>query len=299
MRPDLKRTQQQRNLDTLDADEQFEAHRQIVMRLIEASASELTQGEQSMCQAVALLGVGNGNDIDLSALASRFDKIHLVDVDDSAVMRLVTDHPQIADSLWPHSPVDVAWPLLSLTSRDFRESADDADDNSVKVLQSLSNEEVETDIENASCDVVVSLCLLSQLVGSLGEIIGDQHPALGNAIKAIRMGHLRRMLNLLRPGGIGVLISDVVSSDTAPEIESTAEAELDELVRKLVDSGNFFSGTNPAQILADLNILERLSGGPETAQVFDPWIWNPGPRRYAVTAIRFQKKRPVMADSDN
>ena len=119
--------------------------------------------------------------------------------------------------------------------------------------------------------------------------------ALVNAIKAVRVGHLRRMLSLLKPGGIGILISDVVSSETAPDIETAGEKELPELVRKLVDDGNFFSGTNPAQILSDLNILQRLAGGPETAQVFDPWIWNLGPRSYAVSAIRFQKKGPIQS----
>jgi hypothetical protein len=145
--------------------------------------------------------------------------------------------------------------------------------------------------------VVASLCVLSQLVGSLAEIINSDHPAFINAVKAMRIGHLRRMLNLLKPGGIAVLVTDVVSSDTAPEILSTSAEELSDLLKQLVSDRNFFTGTNPAQLLSDLNVLERLPQGPETVQVFDPWIWNLGPRSYAVNAVRFQARRPADADS--
>ena len=74
MRPDLKRTQQQRNIDTVEAVELFEPHRQNVMRLIDASARDLSPDDQSLCEAIALLGIGNGNDIDLKVIADQFRK---------------------------------------------------------------------------------------------------------------------------------------------------------------------------------------------------------------------------------
>lgn len=296
MRHDLIRTQQQRNAETADAGDGYADHRDNVMRLIMASAAELRPDAETPCDSIALLGIGNGLDVDLPQIATCFRNIHLVDVDDTAVLRLVTQNPEISGVIWPHAPIDIASPLLSLTSRDFR-AVDENIEHCTEVLQQLSKETFQGDLEPGSCDVVASLCVLSQLVGSLAEIINSDHPAFINAVKAMRIGHLRRMLNLLKPGGIAVLVTDVVSSDTAPEILSTSAEELSDLLKQLVSDRNFFTGTNPAQLLSDLNVLERLPQGPETVQVFDPWIWNLGPRSYAVNAVRFQARRPADADS--
>ena len=100
---------------------------------------------------------------------------------------------------------------------------------------------------------------------------------------------------MLRPGGVAILISDVVSSVTAPELVDTDDSELPELVRKLVGTQNFFSGTNPATVLAELNLLTKTAGGPESVHTVDPWKWQPGERTFAVYGMRIQKTRP---DSD-
>ena len=65
------------------------------------------------------------------------------------------------------------------------------------------------------------------------------------------------------------------------------------MLKKLLDSQNFFSGTNPATVLTDLNVLARLPDGPEAVHTIDPWPWHLGNRTYAVYGLRFQKKLPL------
>ena len=104
----------------------------------------------------------------------------------------------------------------------------------------------------------------------------------------IRDGHLNLMSRLIRPAGVGVLVTDFVSSDTLPELNqaNTAQAVL-EVSRKAIETRNFFTGTNPWAIKDSL-----LKITPETSElpgsIAPPWRWKIGPQRsYAVTAITF------------
>jgi len=282
----------------------YAAHREHVMRLIEATAAELAAPGESARNPIALLGAGNCLDIDLVRLTEMFRGVHLIDVDETAVSRSIGRNSSPANAIAIHAPVDIAAPLLSLTPIDF-EAAGERTGNDVtanhnfehwqQVLQDLSANEADLGVASHSCDAVVSLCLLTQLIGSLTETASENHPLYASAVKAIRVGHLRRMLKLLRPGGVAILVTDIVSSETAPELADTPEEELGPLIKRLVNDRNFFTGVNPALVLSDLNMLERLPNGPDTAQVFDPWLWHMGPRVFAVYGIRFQAKRPPEA----
>lgn len=290
MRSDLQKLQLKRNEESRDLRDSFQGHREKVMQLITSTATQILQDETAKLPNLVLLGAGNCLDVDLSELQTRFDTIHLVDVDGDSLVDAAT--ASVArDQCDVHAPIDVAAPLMSLTTRDFEPADSEA---LATTLQMLSTDAVAPEIPES--DVVVSLCLLSQLVDTLSGIIGENHAAFSYALKAVRIGHLRRMLTMLRPGGVAILISDVVSSATAPELVDAEESDIPELVRKLVDSRNFFSGTNPAIVLAELNVLTKTAGGPESVHTIDPWKWQPGNRTFAVYGMRIQKKR---ADSEN
>ena len=49
-------------------------------------------------------------------------------------------------------------------------------------------------------------------------------------------------------------------------------------------------------VLNDLNVLSRLPSGPETVHTIDPWLWDVGQRRYAVYALRIQKRIPLPVE---
>jgi len=293
MRSDLIQTHIDRNRETECLSEAYTGHRDRIMQLIASTAKDLTDGENQKCSSIVLLGGGNCLDVDLPAVAELFEVVHLVDLDETAVRSVVNAYPERANQFRVHAPWDIAEPLLSLTSRDFRPEEDNRD-HCIKVLQALSSENGIADIPEA--DVVVSLCVLSQLIDSLAVLIREDHPAFVNALKALRMGHLRRMLSLSRPGGVAIFVSDIVSSDTAEQLKTATTEQIPELVKTFVGEKNFFSGTNPSVILSELNVLSRLETGPDTVHTIDPWRWDMGERAYAVYAFRIQKKLPQSAE---
>ncbi len=291
MRTDLVEQNLQRNRETAECGDAYSPHREMVMKLISATVADLTGKADAQCSSIVLLGAGNCLDVDLAALSKLFSNIHLVDLDQSAVADAISDLNLSDDAVHVHTPVDIAEPLLSLTSRDFK-VADENRDQVINLLQRLSSEDGVAEIPES--DVVVSLCVFSQIIDALQFIVPPQHPTFGHAIKSLRLGHLRRMLSMLRPGGDAIFVTDVVSSETAPQLKNTTIDGLPDLVKELVSEKNFFTGTNPATVLTDLNMLSRLPNGPDTVHTIDPWLWEVGEKTFAVYAFRIQKKPPVQ-----
>lgn len=289
VRQDFLGRQTARNRETAELSDTYQGHRDQVMKLIFASANDLTRSQDGQCSSLILLGAGNCLDVNLGELGKRFKKIHLVDVDSIAVTEAV-QQSGVSEQCEIHAPQDIAEPLMSLTTRDFAEGPENSE-HRIKVLQALTSEHGVAEVPPA--DVVVSLCVYSQTIHTLGHLISEDAEMYGHALKAVRMGHLRRLLSMVRPGGVAVFVSDVVSSDTCEELLTATPATTPDLVKKLVGQGNFFSGTNPALMIADLNLLTRLPGGPESVHSVDPWPWQMGDRAYAVYAFRIQKSLPV------
>lgn len=291
MRTDFIELNATRNRETAELADAYASHRDRVMQLIRGTVNDLTGGDASSCSSAVLLGPGNCLDVDFSELSDLFQTLHLVDLDRTAVHDGISASGLSFDRMQIHAPVDIAEPLLSLTGEHFAPGADGLG-NALEVLQQLSSENGVADIPEA--DVVVSLCVFSQILDALQQIISDRHPIFAHALKSVRIGHLRRMLSMLRPGGVAIFVTDIVSSDTAPELKSATTESMPDLVKKLVEEQNFFSGTNPAMVLADLNMLSRLPNGADTVHTIDPWPWQMGERTYAVYALRIQKKLPLQ-----
>ena len=289
MRQHLVEEHLNHNQQTRELEESYAGHRGRIMQLIEATVADLSGASAGRCSSLVLLGAGNCLDVDLQQLTKLFQKIHLVDLDKGSLAAAADRNNLPPESVELHAPVDIAEPLMSLRPDDF-EMTPDRRDHCTKVLQALSAEHAATEIPEA--DVVVSLCLLSQLIGTLEHLIHSSEPVSGHAIKAVRVGHLRRMLNMLRPGGVAILVSDIVSSETAPELLEASDSQLPELLSRLISERIFFSATNPSLMINELNILTRLPGGAESVETIDPWLWQLGNRRYAVYGLRFQKVLP-------
>ena len=277
MRRELVEARIALNRQTQDLVDSFRGHREMVMNLIRATVQDLSSAEAPKCSSAVLLGAGNCLDVDLAELSTLFSKIHLVDLDRDAVGQAMKNAGLTSEQIQILAPADIAEPLLSLTD-EFIDALDT--ESSPELLTQLASENGVADVPEA--DVVVSLGVMSQLFDSLQQLVTDRHPLFTNLVQAVRLGHLRRMLSMLRQGGVGILVTDVVSSDTAPELKSSTPETLPPLVRQLVSSGNFFSGTNPATVLRDLNILSRLPNGAESVHTIDPWLWELGDRTYAV-----------------
>ena len=256
-------------------------HRQRTMELISLAAVEFGSLTE---QTVSILGAGNCMDLDLQQLATIFHSVSLLDIDCDAVESgvnaaegLQTSRVQIV------APVDLATPLATTTTASLLEAGSIA-----QFCQQLASPLATLPVVPA--DVVVSTCLLSQILSALSHLVTENHPQFLPLIQALRRGHLVRMLQLLKPGGRGILISDLVSSETTPALTSIDDASLPKLLAQALATGNFFSGLHPGVMRQDLGTSPAIAPDVESPIMTAPWRWKMGTRVYAVYAITFRKR---------
>jgi hypothetical protein len=143
-----------------------------------------------------------------------------------------------------------------------------------------------------SFEVVVSICTLTQLIDMVVSALGDNHPYLFDFILKIRNHHLNQMVGLTSQQGWGLLITDIVSSDSCAEMLDSSDEDFPDLVNQLIANRNFFHGVNPYMLHSALSSNQLIYD----AQILRPWRWNFGSRIYAVCAIEAQRKdSPTIA----
>ena len=271
--------QSQRNRDTRDAWDRFEPHRTRITQLLDERAGA---GGRSL----GILGAGNCNDLDLAQLVKRFREIHLFDWDAAALAGGLNSQ-KLANqaTVSPHGNVELSG-IAELLAR-------------WPSQQAPRDDEVETAIQMAeraiapmpaeSLDVVASVCLVSQLFESVASALSASHPRYLELIATIRRRHLGMMIEVLRPGGEGLLVTDVVSSETAPRLGELAAADVPAALARHIQNHNFFTGLNPAVLLNLLEHDSELAGRVGALKPIAPWLWDLGPRTYIVFAIGFQR----------
>ncbi|MGB7325964.1 MAG: hypothetical protein WBD31_13900 [Rubripirellula sp.] len=269
-----------RNRQSRDDWDSFADHRASVTGLIQAVGRRRDLDGKSDNESLVVLGVGNGNDIDLPSLVRRYDSTTVVDLDDEAVehcrSRLSADVSAVVDTV---SPVDLSGVLGRLPSCDADSS--DWDDWS---QQARNPDPAGVPMG----DVVVSTCLISQLLDTVISGLPPDHPRLAGAMLSVRDGHLNLLSRLTKPGGTLVLITDMVSSDTLPQLNRASRIEMPTLVRAAVETQNFFTGLNPAVLMHKLSSPEN--GRATSTAIHGPWRWQLGPRLFAVIAITAELK---------
>lgn len=253
----------------------FAEHRAQVMRLALAAPAPAAS-------SVCVLGAGNGNDLELGSLTQRFSRVHLVDIDADATAGYVAGSPALADRVECHLGVDLSGLV----------PADDADEAETPVapLSAQARAQIARELGGPSHGVVLSTTLLTQLVDSALTAGSSPQSDLQIAL-GIREFHLRLMLELLRPGGTGVLICDLVSSDTWKALLSDETEVTADLMGDLVEAGNFFTGANPYAILNWMTADPVFLDQAHDYRCFAPWRWRISDRRaYLVYAISFTRK---------
>ena len=261
-----------RNRQTQGAWECFADHRGQVTALLTSAAK--ARHRPSLC----LLGAGNCNDVDLAELLSCYDRIHLVDWDAAALVDGVQRQGLAGHcSLILMGGVDLLGLPATASQIPLAELFDAAHNH-----QPLS--------DFPPVDVVASLCVLSQLIEATAAIHEAGHPPSLDLIQAVRRRHLELMVALLRPSGCGLLITDLVSSETAPQLSTIPNSQLPAFLATCIESRNFFTGLNPAVLLDVLRRDFRFESRLVAHQVSKPWKWSLGPRTFAVYAIGFQRR---------
>jgi hypothetical protein len=245
--PGFLRSQRELNLGSAEMWSVYAGHRRSVTDLM---LSLRAAGKKN--SRLVVLGAGNCNDLELEQLFAAFTEIHLVDIDHEALADGVQrQQAPVGNHLVLHGGVDI----MNLP----QQTAD----------------------RLAEADVVVSTTILTQLI-DFSVQAGRDSP---DQLLAIRDAHLHLVAGLLAPGGFGVIISDVVSSDTCLPL-SSREVDLDSLLIETVNSGNFFTGTNPFAIKE--RIAAVLGYPPRSIGVKLPWKWDIGRRSYLVCAVVFR-----------
>jgi hypothetical protein len=272
-RPDERRQRQRElNRDTVDGWRLFEYHRECVMNLLARPAAT---------GRLALLGAGNCNDVDLTALVRVYDQVSLVDLDEDCLAAAVTRQGVHQSSdLQVRAPVDLGafattWGELG-GQRLEPETAKDLARSRVR------------EISDTPFDVAASLCLLTQLILPIAEGLGAQHPKCLELVQFERLVHLNLLIELLRPGGQAILISDMVATDTAANLLSMRHQQLPQEMYRLVEGHNFFTGINPYLIAHQLKNDQQFAAHVTGVELHSPWLWTIAPRRgYLVFAISF------------
>jgi hypothetical protein len=265
----------------------FASHRARVQELI-LTGRELTPGGK-----FCALGAGNCNDLELNRLLDTFDEVHLVDIDPAALPAAARRQGVEAHArLRLHAPVDLTGIAETVSQWKTKKPSLDNVREAVRISDSATSPNLGT-----SFDVVLSSCVLSQIVGYATDSLGgDRHPGFRELVQAIRLRHLRLMLDLLAPGGTGLLVCDLVSSDSASELPRVPEHELGGLVNKLAREGNFFSGLFPDAVLAACQTDPALSRQTADVRILPPWLWRLGPlRTFLVYALRFRRGGGLIA----
>lgn len=201
---------------------------------------------------LVILGAGNCNDIDLPELLSRFTELCLVDIDGDAVTAGVHRQGVARQSLVIHGDLDLN---------------DDVDQLAATI---------------GHADVVVSTAALTQLID---DVVGRAGTV--DEILRARDHHLQVIAGILSPGAAGILVTDVVSSDTLPQL-ADAEDGLTGLLENAVASGNFFTGANPFAI--HHRLTEAAQWSVRSRGIASPWIWKLGDRRYLVCAVVLERR---------
>ena len=258
-----------RNQLTAGFENQFSGHREQVTHLIRSTGKN---------GSVCLLGAGNCNDVDLELISSQFQEVHLADLDAAAVAR---SRGSLSDALAAkvaiHAPMDLSGAYDEMASWSL---AHPPDQERVEALIARVNSHVPS--LPGPYDVVASLCLLSQLIESVAICLATEHAKFIALLMAIRNRHLRLLTELTRHGGVAILVSDFVSSDTLPVLHHLTDGELAEQMPLILSDRNFFTGSNPVALIQKLEEL-RAERGPEgRVTVTGPWRWTMGRKVFAV-----------------
>ena len=272
---DLIQEQARRNTEADSAWALYAPHRARVTQLLLDALS-------SMGERLCLLGAGNLNDLDLATLSTAFREIVLVDVDAAALRRGLSRQGLAEDARFRvMAPTDVSGVFAELAAmKNDRQVGDEAIDGCLRTLAQSHGL-----VEHGRYDVVASVGLLTQLIDGVNRSVGESHPRSWELVAAVRMQHLRLMLELTASGGTAVLVTEVVSSDSCPELLSVNEENLAKLVRHEVAARNFFTGTNPAALQQLLRTEVKLAEQLANVRFTEPWLWLFLARTYAVYGL--------------
>lgn len=259
------------NRQAVDAWERWTPHRAHVMAVLRQLPSDMRR--------LCILGAGHLHDVVLSELARQYHEITLVDIDERTVKAALTGTEARVKEVCRVMPATDLTGVLELLEA-VPTGAVKAD----QVISVLAAHRI--DLPGSPFDVTVSLGLLTQLLQAVIDT-GFAPEVAPRVSLALRDKHLRDLVGHTRHGGRCILVTDIVSSATAPQLLHTTEADLEPEMARLVAARNFFTGTNPYRIVAVLEEDPAFRNEVCDVRLFDPWLW-------AVTADRHHLTTAIL-----
>lgn len=270
--PDPRARQAELNRSVAGSWEAFAPHRRRVTELIRSIAPN----DGVLC----LLGAGNCNDLDLARLLDASGEIHLVDVDTEAMARGVERQGLDGSTALHLHPHDVTGVMERLAAWSVGAAPTNAEiDECVFELATTPW----IGVEPRSVHVAISAGVISQLTGIAVRVLGVDHPRSLEVALAIRDAHLRLVASLARPGGWGLLVTDLASSETVKDLEHAPAEALPGVMDEVVQSGEVHAGTDPLGIEAALREDRRVDTGIQSIVRHPPWLWRLGPDKVQLT----------------
>lgn len=247
----------------------------------------LESAKPGVSSTLCVLGAGNCFDLDLEQLAARFDEIHLVDVDRSALEGAVArQNAEVQARLVIHSPLDLSG-LLDKLERWARLETTESE-----LLQHHRRTAAALAAQIGAHDVVVSTSCITQIQLSVLQALGDQHQLFDAVRHVVGATHLHTLHALTKPGGRALLVTDVLSSTRYPALATLPpETNLLKLLVELMSAELMIYIARPGLF----HMLQRedplLRDDSTLSPPLRAWLWQNGPlERFLVYAMALDRK---------
>jgi hypothetical protein len=281
------RSQADANRSTRDHWNDFASHRTEIQNLVLPDLFGAPEADKTLC----VLGAGNCNDVDLKALSAGFCEITLVDIDGAALAGAVRRQGvEGSPAICLRGGVDLTG-IADLFPQWERSPPDPV------VVAAGARRATEAPVPDLGgpFDVVLSPCLLSQLVGYASDVLGRSHPGRRELLLALRARHLRMLVDLMAPGGTGVIVCDVASSTGHPALLDMRKGNLPVYLDRLTYTDRGFDGLSPISMRAALESDPLIAPLLAPVQQIAPWLWHLGPRRtFLVYGLRLRRRKGTV-----
>lgn len=221
---------------------------------------------------ICVLGAGNCNDLDLKWLTQAYAEVHLVDIDPGALERAVNRRGGDEGRLKLHAPVDLTGIEDQTAGWKGRAVRDDEVRRAIEVVAEKSELNI-----GGEFDLVLSPCVLSQLLCGMRDLVGKQHLAWPDLKAAIRQRHLRDVTGLIGAGGRGVLVVDLASTSAIAGLDRARAEDLAGIMKMCVRDGKCFRSLEPGELTKTFGAIKNERAARFSPPVVSaPWLWHLG-----------------------
>jgi hypothetical protein len=259
--------QARQNLTTRNQWQLYASHRKEIEKLI---APEARGGR------LCVLGAGNCNDLDLKWLVEAYREVHLVDLDPEALRGGIERQgvKREGGEIHCHAPVDLTGIAGDVAGWEKTVPR-------VEQIEAVTRRLVERPTYPWGLfDVVLSPCVLTQMIKPVRDALREKYPPSHRArvgiMAALRARHLRTIAGMLAPGGRGVVLVDLISSEKFADLARLRREELGGFMRKFIADGKHYSGLDPASMARAVETDGELAGRLRRPEFTEPWLWHIG-----------------------